>query len=133
MSEKEVRKAGILARVKADDFTQVEAAEMLGLSYRQTKRLYRRYFELGADGLVHGNAGKRSNHSKAAKVRQRVSDLVTKHYGGASVSASVRRWQRSIWPKITDWRWMRKRCGGGCWKRICGHASGSANRTGKDG
>lgn len=84
MSEKEIRKAGILARVKSDDFTQVEAAEMLGLSYRQTKRLYRRFFELGADGLVHGNAGKRSNHSKTAKLRKRVLDLVKKHYGGAS-------------------------------------------------
>ena len=84
MSEKEVRKAGILARVKADDLTQVEAAEMLGLGYRQTKRLYKRFVELGADGLVHGNAGKRSNHSKTAKLRKRVLDLVKRHYGGAS-------------------------------------------------
>jgi transposase len=84
MSENEVRKAGILSRVKADELTQVEAAEMLGLSYRQTKRLYRRFFERGGEGLVHGNVGKRSNHSKAAKVRKRVLDLVKKHYGGAS-------------------------------------------------
>lgn len=47
MSEKEVRTVGILARVKAGDLTQVEAAEMLGLCYRQTKRLYRRFVELG--------------------------------------------------------------------------------------
>jgi hypothetical protein len=34
MSEEEVRRAGVLKRVKADDLTQVEAAEMLGVSYR---------------------------------------------------------------------------------------------------
>ena len=46
MSEKEVRKAGVFSRVKAEDLTQVEASEILGLCYRQTKRLYRRFFEL---------------------------------------------------------------------------------------
>jgi hypothetical protein len=84
MSEKEVRKAGVLSRVKAEDLTQVEASEILGLCYRQTKRLYRRFFELGAEGLVHGNAGKRSNHGKSAKLRQRALGLVKKHYAGAS-------------------------------------------------
>jgi len=84
MSDKEVRTAGVLARVKADELTQVEAAEMLGLSYRQTKRLYRRFVKRGADGLVHGNAGKRSHRGKAAKFRKRVLNLVKKHYGGAS-------------------------------------------------
>lgn len=68
MSEKEFRKAGVLARVQAEDLTQVEASEILGLYYRQTKRLYRRFLELGADGLVHCNAGKRSNHSEAANI-----------------------------------------------------------------
>jgi len=82
MNEKEIRRAGVLSRVKAEDLTQVEAAEMLGLCYRQTRRLYRRFFDLGADGLVHGNAGRRSNHSKTAKFRERVLELVKKHYGG---------------------------------------------------
>ncbi len=35
MSEEEVRRAGVLKRVKGGELTQVEAAEMLGLSYRQ--------------------------------------------------------------------------------------------------
>ena len=82
MSEKEVRTAGVLARVKADDLTQVEAAEVLGLSYRQTKRLYRRFVKRGTDGLVHGNAGKGSHRGKALKFRERVLDLVRRYYGG---------------------------------------------------
>ena len=70
MSEKELGKAGILARVKSCDLTQVEAAEMLGVGYRQTKRLYRRFFELGADGLVHGNAGKRVQPQQSGEASQ---------------------------------------------------------------
>jgi transposase len=82
MSDRETRRSGVLSRVKAEELTQVEAAEIMGLSYRQTKRLYRRFLKLGANGLVHGSAGKRSNHAKAARFRRRVLGLVRKHYSG---------------------------------------------------
>ena len=72
MSEEEVRRAGVLKRVKAGELSQVEAAEILGLSYRQVKRLYRRFRKLGMKALVHGNAGRRSNRARPAKERQRV-------------------------------------------------------------
>ena len=58
--EKEVRRAGVLARVKEGELKLVSAAEIVELSYRQTKRLWRRYRREGAQGLVHGNAGRRS-------------------------------------------------------------------------
>jgi len=82
MNERETRRSGVLDRVKSEDLTQMEAAEILGLSYRQTKRLYRRFLKLGGEGLVHGHVGKRSNHAKAARFRRRVLALVRKHYGG---------------------------------------------------
>ena len=40
MSEEEIRRAGVLKRVKEKELTQVQAAEMLGMSYRQLKRIY---------------------------------------------------------------------------------------------
>jgi len=83
-SEEEVRRAGILGRVKRGDLSQVEAAGVLGLSYRQTKRLYGRYREGGAEGLVHGNAGKRSHHAKPERERKKILALVRKHYSGSS-------------------------------------------------
>ena len=82
MNERETRRSGVLDRVKSEELTQVEAAEILGLSYRQTKRLYRRFLKLGAKSLVHGHVGKRSNHAKEVKFRRRVLALVGKHYGG---------------------------------------------------
>ena len=82
MSKEEVRRSGVLARVEADEITQVEASEILRLSYRQTKRLYVRYSESGRKGLVHGNAGRGGNRGKPRKFRERVLKLVKKHYGG---------------------------------------------------
>lgn len=82
MSKKEVRRSGVLSRVTADEITQVEASEILGLSYRHLKRLYRRYCALGMKGLVHGNAGRGGNRGKSRKFRERVLKLVKKHYGG---------------------------------------------------
>ncbi len=82
MSKKEVRRSGVLSRVKADEITQVEASEILGLSYRHVKRLYVRYCTLGMQGLVHGNAGRGGNHGKSRKFRERALKLVKKHYGG---------------------------------------------------
>jgi len=83
MSEREIRRAGsIPARVKSKDLKLAEAAEVLELSYRQTRRLYRRYRQGGNRALVHGNAGKPSNQAKPTKVRSRALALVKKHYGG---------------------------------------------------
>jgi transposase len=82
MNEEEVRRAGVLRRVKGDELTQVEAAEMLGMSYRQVKRLYGRYLTGGARALVHRSAGRRSNRARPAEERKQVLTLVRKHYGG---------------------------------------------------
>jgi transposase len=82
MSEEEVRRAGVLKRVKAGELTQMNAAEMLGLSYRQEKRLYGRYVTGGAKGLVHRSAGRPSNRARPAEERKRILTLVRKHYSG---------------------------------------------------
>jgi hypothetical protein len=56
MSSKEMRRAGILARVQSGELKLVNAAVMMGLSYRQ--RMAKRYREEGAKGLKHGSAGR---------------------------------------------------------------------------
>ncbi len=82
MSEREVRRAAVLGRVKAGEINQKQAAAILKLSYRQTKRLYARYRERGAAGVVHGNAGRRSNHAKSERFRKKVLSIVRQRYGG---------------------------------------------------
>jgi transposase len=82
MSEAEVKRGAVLEKVKQGELLQVEAAERLKLSYRQTKRLYRRYLTAGASGLVHGSAGKRSNRARPEELRAKALGLVRAHYSG---------------------------------------------------
>ena len=49
---------------------------MLDISYRQTKRIWRRYSAGGTKALKHGNVGRVSNRAKPAEVRKRVLQLV---------------------------------------------------------
>jgi transposase len=50
MSGEELRKVEVLARVKSGTLRVRDAAVLLQLSYRQAKRLWKRYREEGAAG-----------------------------------------------------------------------------------
>jgi len=83
MSRRELTRVEVLARVKAGTLTLRTAAEMLGVSYRQAKRLWRRYREGGAKALQHRAVGRPSNRGTAARVRQRALTLIREKYSGA--------------------------------------------------
>ena len=127
MSEEEVRRAGVLSRIQEGELSQVEAAEVLGLSYRQVKRIYRRFLSEGAKGLAHRSTLKPSNRARPAKERKRILALVRKHYGGGpgerfgpTLAAEHLQEDHGI---VVD----RRRCGDGCWAQGYGRKSGSAN------
>ena len=82
MSDVEMRRAAVLAQVESKAWTLVEAADRMELSYRQTKRLWKRYQGNGAAALLHRNAGRRSNRSQPKKVRTKVIRLIRQKYSG---------------------------------------------------
>ncbi len=82
MNAKELRRGEVLSRVKRGELKLTEAAELLEVSYRQAKRLKKRYGEGGAQALVHGNVGRVSNRAKSPEVRKRVLQLVREIYSG---------------------------------------------------
>ncbi len=82
MSNKELRRSEVLSRVQRGELQLSEAADLLAVSYRQTKRLWSRYRRAGPAGLVHGNVGRRSNRTKSVEFRERAVGLVRKHYSG---------------------------------------------------
>jgi transposase len=82
MSEREMRRAAVLAQVKREAWTLVEAAERMELSYRQAKRLWKRYRKDGAAALVHRSAGRSSNRAKPKKVRTKAMRLIRQKYSG---------------------------------------------------
>jgi hypothetical protein len=82
MSDEERRRVEVMTRVAKGDLRLGNAAEMLALSYRQAKRLWKRYGSQGAAGLVHGSVGKESNRAKPRKLRERALRLIRKKYSG---------------------------------------------------
>jgi transposase len=82
MSTTELRRAGVLARVAAGTLKLGSAAALMEVSYRQAKRLYRRYRAEGATGLTHRSAGRPSNRATATQQRQRVLALIREKYSG---------------------------------------------------
>ncbi len=82
MSKRELARVGVLARVKSRDLRVVDAAALMRLSYRQAKRLWKRYREEGAAGLKHRSAGRRSNRAHLERFRRKVLGLVREKYGG---------------------------------------------------
>jgi len=82
MSQKELRRVEVLSRVKEGGLQLVNAAELVRVSYRQAKRLWKRYREEGPRGLVHRSAGRRSNRAKPEQFREKVLERVREKYGG---------------------------------------------------
>ena len=83
MSSRELERVEVMGRVGSGELKLSDAGVMLELSYRQAKRLWRRYRQLGSKGLKHGNAGRPSNRSKPLKFRGRVLNLIKKKYSGS--------------------------------------------------
>ena len=70
MSARELSRVEVLSRVKGGTLSVKSAATLLAVSYRQAKRLVRRYRAEGATGLKHRSAN-RPSKSCAADGRAR--------------------------------------------------------------
>src|SRR5881394_3022180 len=80
MSQKERARIGVMKQVKGKELSLVAAAKLLRLSYRQSKRVWRRYRDKGDKGLVHRGRGRLSNRAKADEFRQEVLARYAKRY-----------------------------------------------------
>jgi len=82
MSARELTRVEVLGRVKAGNLALVAAATLLGVSYRQAKRLWRSFQRGGAKALRHRQVGRPSNRGTPARTRQRVLALIRQKYSG---------------------------------------------------
>jgi len=76
------RRAMVLNQLLAGELTNAQAAELLGLSVRQIKRVRAAYRTEGPAALVHGNAGRVPWHALPVEIRQRVLELASDRYAG---------------------------------------------------
>jgi len=80
MSHKEIRRYDIIKKLINRELNGSTAAELIGLSVRQTKRLKARVKKKGAAGLVHANRGKPSNRKIPDKEKQKIIKLIHQNY-----------------------------------------------------
>jgi hypothetical protein len=81
MSRKERDRLTIMVGIKRKELTLVAAGQVMGLSYRQAKRVWRRYQTDGDAGLVHRLRGRPSLRRLAPELRQRVLARYDECYG----------------------------------------------------
>jgi len=82
MSDKERRRLGVMVRVGFGDLKLKDASKILGISYRQTKRIRKRHLEEGDIGLVHRSRGRESGRGYKEDLRSFVFDLYRERYSG---------------------------------------------------
>ena len=82
MSQKERERKVILEQVKQGYFTLKEAALRLQVSYRQIKRIHKRYCSQGDEGLVHMRRGSRSNRAFPHAFKANVLQVYQTYYAG---------------------------------------------------
>lgn len=80
MTQQELDRHGIITRLIAKEINGTEAATILHLSVRQTKRLKAKVQKNGVEGLIHANRGKIGNRCLKEKTKKKIVKLLKKHY-----------------------------------------------------
>jgi transposase len=82
MSKEELHRLEVMKKLQEKRMSQKVAAEELGVSLRQVKRLWRAYRQKGATGLASKQRGRPSHHQLDLVTTRRALDLLKKHYRG---------------------------------------------------
>lgn len=82
MRPREWKRLDAARRIQTRSLTVGQAAQIVGLSTRQMRRLLRAVEALGEKGVVHGNTGMIPAHRIGAKIRKKVLGLIRGRYAG---------------------------------------------------
>lgn len=80
MSTKELSRYEIITKLIQKHINGTEAAKQLALSVRHIRRLKVKVKNYGAQGIIHGNRGKSSNHSMPEGKIKEIKSIVSQHY-----------------------------------------------------
>jgi transposase len=82
LNKKEQRRLMVLNHVEKGSMKSREAAVVLDLSLRQVRRLLSSYRRKGAEGLAHGNRGKKPANVVDSSIQERIMKLAASTYAG---------------------------------------------------
>jgi len=80
MSQTERQRYHVLEMVISGRLTLKKGCHIMGISYRQAKRLKKRFEDCGAAELIHGNRGRASPHAMAPATREAIIRLSEQIY-----------------------------------------------------
>lgn len=80
MSSKELKRKAVLEKVIEKTLSLADAAQKMEVSYRQAKRIIRKYRQAGDRGLIHANRGKPSSRAYAAEFKNKVIKIYQEKY-----------------------------------------------------
>lgn len=82
MSQQQWKRLDAVERLGRGELSGGEAAQVLGLSVRQVRRIRRAVEERGKTGVIHGNTGRAPKHRVGEKVRAQIVKLRSAKYAG---------------------------------------------------
>lgn len=86
LAENELKRLKVLERVASGAMNFQEGAQNLGITIRQLRRLRQRYKEEGAEGLIHGNRGRKPPHALSKEIKSQVVMLFEEKYSDSNYS-----------------------------------------------
>ena len=89
MSMKELSRLSVIRKAIERQITQKEAAEILNLCTRQTRRIVAKVKLKGDEALIHKSRGKPSNRARPQKIKDRVLHLCKTKYKGFGPTFAV--------------------------------------------
>ncbi len=82
MTAEDRRRLVMMEQVKAGVLKLIDVSRLLSISYRQAKRIWGRYQQEGASGLLHKSRGRASNKRKDPQMREAVVRRYEEKYPG---------------------------------------------------
>lgn len=82
LSKREQQRVLVLNKIEKGGLTGEQAAQVMGLSLRQTRRLLASYREQGVAALAHGNRGRKPANAVSEDLRRNVVHLAATEYAG---------------------------------------------------
>src|SRR5512141_2857501 len=86
LNEKEQKRLQVLNLAIGRKISRRQAAEIMNLSLRHTKRLVSTYQKEGARALAHGNRGQRPARALSTEIKAKVTQLARSKYDGFNFS-----------------------------------------------
>jgi molybdenum-dependent DNA-binding transcriptional regulator ModE len=120
LSRKERRRLKVMEAVQAKELSLARGAEVMGMSYRQAKRVWRRYRKTGDAGLVHRARGRHGTRRIAPAERKKMVRRYQQRYGdfGPTLAAEYLAKEGMNVDHETLRRWLLQE---GLWKVVRGH------------